>query len=142
MHEWAGGVVPDKIPRSASQPPAALNEAIAAALCFKRPERVYIAFDWRCLDERAEGERQDRTVGSGSAARYCDSGSSHARGKVSQISVFRDKERTRRLWAARLFCRAVPITHNVCVFASSEGEASRPCSGSHMLSFSRSDSLK
>ena len=76
-------MVPDKVPRRASQPPAALNEAIAAALCFKRPERAYIAFDRSCLDERAEGERQDRTVGSGSRARYCDSDAPHARGKVS-----------------------------------------------------------
>ena len=33
---------------------------------------------------------------------------------------------------------AVPITHSTCVFRSSEEEASRPCSGSHMPSFSRS----
>jgi len=33
------------------------------------------------------------------------------------------------------------ITHNVCVFTSSEGEASRPCSGFQMPSFLRSGCL-
>jgi hypothetical protein len=47
-------------------------------------------------------------------------------------------ERT-AFWAAGLFCTAVPITHNACIFMSSKGEVSRPCSGSHMPSFSRSD---
>ena len=41
-------------------------------------------------------------------------------------------------WAAGLFCTAVPMTHNACTFTSSEGEASKSCSGSHMPSFSRS----
>ena len=31
------------------------------------------------------------------------------------------------------------MTHNACTLMSSEGVASRPCSGSHMPSFSRSD---
>ena len=48
------------------------------------------------------------------------------------------EERT-AFWAAGLFCAAVPITHNACTFMSSDGEASRPCSGSHMPSLSRSD---
>jgi len=60
MDERAGVMVPDKVPRNASQPPADSNEATAAALCFKRPERAYIAFDRSCLDERAEGNHPQR----------------------------------------------------------------------------------
>ena len=112
MDERAGVMVPEKVPRSASQPPAVSNEAMTAVLCFKRPERAYIAFDRSCLDERTEGERQDRTVGSGSRARHCDSDASHARGKV-RVGVFREKNARTAFWAAGLFCRAVPITHNV-----------------------------
>lgn len=46
-------------------------------------------------------------------------------------------ERT-AFWAAGLFCTAVPMTHNTCTFKSSEEEANKSCSGSHMPSFSRS----
>jgi hypothetical protein len=41
--------------------------------------------------------------------------------------------------AEGLFCTAVPMTHSACTFTSSEGELSKPCSGSHIPSFSRSE---
>jgi hypothetical protein len=67
-----GFFLPEKASRSASHPPAASNRAIAAALCFRRPERVYIALERSCWDEGAKGERWDRMVGRGSMARYYD----------------------------------------------------------------------
>lgn len=44
------------------------------------------------------------------------------------------------LWAAGLFCTAVPTIHSTCVFISSvdEGAVRRACSGSHILSLTRS----
>jgi hypothetical protein len=62
--------VPENASRSASHPPAAPNWAIAAALCFKRPESVYIALERSCLDDCAKGSRYDRMVGRGSRTRY------------------------------------------------------------------------
>jgi len=53
--------------------------------------------------------------------------------------VFGGRKKRTAFCAAGLFCRAVPMTHNACTLMSSEGVASRPCSGSHMPSFSRSD---
>ena len=41
--------------------------------------------------------------------------------------------------AEGLFCTAVPMTHSACTFTSSEDELSKPCSGSHMRRFSRSE---
>ena len=41
--------------------------------------------------------------------------------------------------AEGLFCTAVPITHSACTFTSSEDELSKPCRGSHMRRFSRSE---
>jgi len=49
--------VPENASRSASHPPAPSNWVIAAALCFKRPESVYIALERSCLDDCAKGER-------------------------------------------------------------------------------------
>ena len=67
-------MVPDKAQRRASHPPAASNGARAAALCLRRPESAYIALGRSCRswDDCAEGQKQDRTVGRGSRARYCD----------------------------------------------------------------------
>lgn len=52
-----GDTVPENASRSASHPPAVSNWAIAAALCFKRPESVYMALERSCLDDCAKGDR-------------------------------------------------------------------------------------
>jgi len=61
MDDWIA--VPEKAQprRSVSQPPRATKGAMAAVLCFKRPEK-YIALD---RDEGAEGDRQEGDGGRG-----------------------------------------------------------------------------
>ena len=130
---------------------------MAAALCFKRPESAYIALERSCWDDWVEEERKEMTGVKGSRARYCTNSSPRMKDQREKggLGWCRDKQpqglgareerelegRIKRtaFWAAGLFCRAVPMTHNACSLMSSEGVARRPCSGSHMPSFSRSD---
>jgi hypothetical protein len=70
--------------------------------------------------------------------RYCNSSAKVKKKSTSGAGARWAEEERTAFWTAGLFCTAVLMIHNACTFTSSEGEAGKPCSGSHMPSFSRS----